>query len=69
LREGLEADGFSVKEYGLTWLPSVTVDVSGSDADRLIALLDILEDNDDVQNLYANYELSDEEMARIAGSA
>jgi YebC/PmpR family DNA-binding regulatory protein len=66
LREGLETDGFVVKEYGLAWLPQTTVPVAGRDADRLLALLDILDENDDVQNVWANYEISDEEMERIA---
>ncbi len=68
LREGLEADGFVVREYGLAWIPTTTVPVSGSDADKLMALLEALDENDDVQNVWANYDISDAEMERIAGA-
>jgi len=43
------------------------VAVSGDHADTLMRILEVLDDLDDVQNVYGNYELSDEEMARIAG--
>ncbi len=66
VRSGLEACGFAVKEYGMTWIPTVTVPLEGRDAEQLMALLSAIEDNDDVQNIYANYELSDAEMERIA---
>jgi len=66
VREGLEQSGFSIKEYGLTWVPSVSVQVQGDDAKRLIAVLDAIDQNDDVQNLYANYEISDAELERLS---
>ncbi|MEE2829173.1 MAG: YebC/PmpR family DNA-binding transcriptional regulator [Myxococcota bacterium] len=68
LREGLEREGFTVREYGLSWVPNTTVSIAGEDANKLLGLLDVIEDNDDVQNLFANYEISDEEMARLAES-
>ena len=46
-------------------LPETTVDVCGEDAEKLLRLIDVLEENDDVQNVYANYAISDEEMARL----
>jgi YebC/PmpR family DNA-binding regulatory protein len=69
LREGLEQDGFELQEYGLSWIPNAEVDVAGADAEKLLALLDLIEDNDDVQNLYANYAISDDEMIRIVGGS
>jgi YebC/PmpR family DNA-binding regulatory protein len=51
----------------LIWRPSNTVPVTGEDADKLMYILEVLEDLDDVQNVYGNYELSDAEMARLAG--
>jgi len=68
VRAGLESDGFPVKEYGITWRPSVTVPIEGKLAEQLMAVLSALEDNDDVQNIYANYEISDAEMERLAGA-
>lgn len=66
LREGLEGDGFELQECILWWVPSVTVPVTGKDAERLLAIIELLEDNDDVQNVHANFEISDDEMERIA---
>jgi len=68
VREGLETSGFTIKEYGLTWVPSVSVQVQGDDAEKLMAVLDAIDQNDDVQNLYANYEISDAEMERLAAN-
>ena len=68
LREGLEGEGVTLEEYGLWWVPTVSVPVAGDDADSLLALIEVLEENDDVQNVHANFEISDEEMERIANS-
>ena len=51
----------------LIWRPANTVPVSGEDADKLMHLLDLLDELDDVQNVYDNSELSDAEVARLAG--
>jgi transcriptional/translational regulatory protein YebC/TACO1 len=41
------------------------VHLSGADAERMLKLFDALEEHDDVQNAYSNFEVSDEEMARL----
>ncbi len=51
----------------LDWRPSVSVDVSEDQAETLMNLLNALDDNDDVQRVAANYEMSDEVMARFGG--
>lgn len=51
----------------IIWKPLNTVMVAGENADTLMYMLEVLDDLDDVQNVYSNYELSDEEMARLAG--
>lgn len=48
------------------WRPQTTIPVSGEVAQTLIKLLGVLEDLDDVQNVYANFEASDEELERLA---
>lgn len=55
------------KSTKLIWKPQNTVPVEGDPADTLMKLLDVLDDLDDVQNVYDNSELSDAEMARLAG--
>ena len=51
----------------IIWKPKVTVPISGDAADQLMKMLDVLDELDDVQNVYDNSELSEEEMARLAG--
>jgi len=49
------------------WKPQNTIAVESDKADTLMKLMDALDDCDDVQNVYANFEMSDEDMARLAG--
>ncbi len=49
------------------WRPQNTIDVDGDKAATLMKLIEALDDCDDVQNVYANFEISDEEMERLAG--
>jgi transcriptional/translational regulatory protein YebC/TACO1 len=47
--------------------PTTTVALAGAEAESMLQLADVLEDLDDVQNVYANFDLSDEDLARLAG--
>ncbi|TAL02874.1 MAG: YebC/PmpR family DNA-binding transcriptional regulator [Rhodospirillaceae bacterium] len=49
----------------LDWRPTMTIDVVGETAETLMNLLNALDDNDDVQRVAANYEMSDEVMAKL----
>ncbi|MEM9704907.1 MAG: YebC/PmpR family DNA-binding transcriptional regulator [Pseudomonadota bacterium] len=51
----------------LIWKPQNTIEISGGPAETLMKLMNALEDCDDVQNVYANFDISDEEMERLAG--
>jgi len=57
-------EAYSVKPV---WRPQNTIEISGDKAETLMKLIEALEDNDDVQNVYANFEISEEEMERLAG--
>lgn len=50
----------------LIWKPRITVPVSADDAPGLLKMLAALDDNDDVQNVYANYEIDDAVMEKLA---
>ncbi len=65
VREALEAGGLTVMSASVTMLPETTMAVSGAEAARVIALVDALEDHDDVQKVYANFEIPDEELAAL----
>ena len=51
----------------LDWKPTTTTEVDEDTAGTLFKLIDVLEDNDDVQRVAANFEVSDEVMARLGG--
>ena len=66
VRKALEATGYRAGGGGVTMQPSSTVKLEGDEAQRMLELVDALEDLDDVQQVYANFDISDEEMARFA---
>ena len=45
-----------------TMIPHTTVEVAGKEASQVMRLMDMLEDHDDVQNVFANFDISDSEM-------
>lgn len=49
----------------LAWKPNLTVELDAKDAEVLLKLIDTLDDDDDVQNVSGNYEISDEVMAKL----
>ena len=49
----------------LAWKPGLKVEVNASDAATLLKLIDILDDDDDVQTVWGNYEISDEVMEQL----
>ncbi len=51
----------------MTQLPSTTVPIDGDAARSVLRLLDALEELDDVQSVYSNFDISDEVLAAIAG--
>jgi len=63
VKQGLEAAGFTPSTAEITMEPSTTVELAGKDAEQMLRLADSLEDLDDIQNFYANFDISDEEMA------
>jgi YebC/PmpR family DNA-binding regulatory protein len=51
----------------LIWKPQNTIGVDEEKAETLLKMLDALEDSDDVQNVYANFDIPEEVMARLGG--
>jgi len=51
---------------GLAWRPQTGVEVSGEEAEQLLRLVEALEDDDDIQTVWGNYEMSEEVMERLA---
>jgi len=66
VQEALVAAGLNAQVTEVAWIPENNVPVEGEMAEKLIRLIERLEDLDDVQNVYANYDISDAEMERIS---
>jgi len=62
VQKALVAKGITATSAELTMLPSTTVKMTGKDAAGILRLMEALEDNDDVQNVYANFDIPEEEM-------
>ena len=65
VREALEAAGIPMASAEVTMIPSTTVDLDLETAPKLLRFFDMLEDCDDVQNVYHNGEISDEVAAQL----
>jgi YebC/PmpR family DNA-binding regulatory protein len=67
VRDALVEGGFSPVHAEISMQPSTVVELEGREAETMLRIADALDDLDDVQNVFANYDISEEEMARIAG--
>jgi YebC/PmpR family DNA-binding regulatory protein len=65
--KALEEAKIAVKSSGPAFVPKNKKQVAGRDAEVCLQMTDMLDDHDDVQNVYSDFDISDEEMARIAG--
>ena len=65
--KALEAKFGEARKAALTWKPQNTVPVDDETGEKLLKLIDLLNEHDDVQNVYANFEVSDALMAKMGG--
>ncbi|HXF89685.1 MAG TPA: YebC/PmpR family DNA-binding transcriptional regulator [Xanthobacteraceae bacterium] len=66
VQKALEARFGEPRKAGLVWKPQSTVKVNDEQGEKLLRLLESLNDHDDVQNVYANFEVSDALMAKMS---
>jgi transcriptional/translational regulatory protein YebC/TACO1 len=55
------------RKTGMIWRPQTTIMVDDEAGEKIMKLLDNLNDSDDVQNVYSNVEFSDALMAKLSG--
>lgn len=67
VRESLESAGIELAGAEVTKIPDTTVELTGDDARKLLAIVDALEDLDDVQKVHHNAEISEADLAAYAG--
>ena len=65
VRTALQSAGLDYESAEATFLPSVTVELDEEGARKVFKLIDVLEDSDDVQYVYANFDVSDDIMASV----
>ena len=65
--KALETKFGEARKAQLTWKPQNTIAVDDETGEKLIKLIDLLNEHDDVQNVYANFEVSDALVAKMSG--
>jgi YebC/PmpR family DNA-binding regulatory protein len=68
VQDTLRARAIEVVDAALAMIPKTTVRVDGRDAEKLLGLLEALEDQDDVQNVYSNLDIDEAVLAELAGA-
>ena len=67
VRESLEGAGIAYASAELTMIPKSTVEPEEKEARQILRLVDALEENDDVQGVYANFDISEDILEAVAG--
>jgi YebC/PmpR family DNA-binding regulatory protein len=67
VRKALEEKGAVIENAALQMVPQNTVKVAGREAEQLLKLMEVLEEHDDVQNVYANFDIDEKELASLHG--
>jgi YebC/PmpR family DNA-binding regulatory protein len=65
IRTSLEEKKWNPLVAEITMLPKNTVSLAGKNAEQMLRLMEALEDNDDIQNVYANFDISEKEMESL----
>lgn len=65
--KALEAKFGEPRKSKLVWRPQNTISVDDETGEKILKLIGALEDNDDVQNVFANFEISEALMAKLGG--
>lgn len=64
--EALKAANVPYQSAEITMYPQTTVKLEGKEAEQMLKLMELLEDHDDVQRVYANFDISEATMERLA---
>lgn len=66
VKQAIDAKGIKCQDAEVTMIPSSAVKLEGNDAKQLLSLIEALEEHDDVQQVYANFDIPDAIMEQIA---
>src|SRR4030066_1967459 len=66
VKKALEEAGFKYTYAAVTMVPQSTIRLSGKEAEQMLKLMEGLEESDDVQKVYGNFDIAEEEMERLS---
>jgi len=66
VKQAIQEKGIKFQDAELTMIPSSTIKLTGGDAKQLLGLIEGLEEHDDVQQVYANFDIPDEILEQVA---
>ncbi len=66
VKKKIEEAGFKPTYGEVTMVPQTTIKLAGKEAEQMLKLMEGIEDSDDVQKVYANFDIADEEMERLS---
>ncbi|MDD5653750.1 MAG: YebC/PmpR family DNA-binding transcriptional regulator [Candidatus Omnitrophica bacterium] len=66
VKQVIDAKGIKCQDAEVTMIPSSLIKLGGNDAKQVLSLIDTLEEHDDVQQVYANFDIPDEIMEQVS---
>lgn len=66
VRRALEQAGYTLSSAEITMVPKTAVPLTGKEAQQVLRLMEALEDHDDVQHVYANFDIPDEVLEQVS---
>jgi YebC/PmpR family DNA-binding regulatory protein len=67
VKKALEAKAIKIEDAEVSMIPETTVRVEGHDAEKVLKLMEALEDHDDTQHVYANFDIDEKVLASFGG--
>jgi YebC/PmpR family DNA-binding regulatory protein len=68
VKRALESKGWCAWRAEISMIPQTTVKIAGGEAQSMLKLVEALDDHDDVKQVYANFDISEQEMRQAAGA-
>lgn len=65
IKQALEENSIAYLQASLAWLPQNPLEVEGGEAEKVVRLLEAMEDLDDVQKVYSNFDVQEEELQKL----
>jgi len=65
VKQALEENGIAYLQASLAWLPQNLLEIEGGEAEKVVRLLEAIEDLDDVQKVYSNFDVQEEELQKL----